>query len=344
MISAKENYLRCFRGEEPQWIPTHGMSCGEQYDYFCQPVNFRYEPRLTTPHRYNNGGLDMWGVEQITTPESMGGLQPKPGLHILDDITKWRDVIKAPDISGIDWEKACKADFAHLGISFDHKDTALSFSTDMGIFTMLVEFMGYVDALIAMYEEPEECKALFEYMTDFYCKVCECCVDIVKPDIWHIADDICAQDRPFVTNEMFKEMLLPNYDKQIKIGRDRGLPICLHMCGKCDSFLPDLVDIGVSAWEPAQTENDLAGLKARYGNKLVIIGGWDGRKQLWGEDVTYDQLYEYTKQQFDILAPGGGYCFMGGFMGMPGDKLSEKKNKWMGEIYDSLKYTYYSQD
>ena len=341
MLSEKENYLRCLRGEVPEWIPIHGMSCGEQYDFAGQPHNFRFEPRLTTPHRYRGGGLDMWGVEHTTTPESMGGLQPRCDYHILDDIRKWRDVIKAPDISNIDWEKMCRDDFKFHGLNFEHKDTAIAFSTDMSFFMMLVEFMGYTEGLLAMYEEPDEVMALFDYMCDFYCEDCEKCIDIVKPDIWHMGDDTCAQQAPMMSEEMFKRMLIPFYDRQIKIGRDRGLPISMHVCGKCESFLDDLVDIGVSIWEPAQTMNDLAGIKAKYGNKLVIVGGWDGRGSLLGKDVGYDEIYEYTKKTFDTLAPGGGYCFMGGFMGLNDGGISEQKNKWLTSIYEGLKYTYY---
>ena len=41
---------------------------------------------------------------------------PEPGNFILDDITKWRDVIKAPEVPDVDWEAMAKADFEKANI------------------------------------------------------------------------------------------------------------------------------------------------------------------------------------------------------------------------------------
>lgn len=337
MLTEKENYLRCINGGVPEWIPFHGMSCGPEFDG-QRPHNYRVEPRITTPHRYNGGGLDMWGVEHVTSDASLGALNPDTRHFILDDITKWRDVIKAPSLEGIDWEQMVKDDFAFHDLS--HDDMAIQFSTDMSYFMMLVEFMGYEDAIVAMVEEPEEVAALFDYMCDFYCEVARRYCEFCKPDIYHLADDVCAQDFPMVSPETFRELLLPYYDRQAELARELEIPISFHMCGKCEGLLDDLVGIGVSIWEPAQTTNDLGAIKAKYGNGLVIIGGWDGRDNLWRDDVTRDDIYEYTRQQFDMLAPGGGYCFVGGFMGLPGSS-SMQKNEWLMEIYNEIKYDYY---
>jgi hypothetical protein len=53
--------------------------------------------------------------------------------------------------------------------------------------------------------------------------------------------------------DMFKEFFVPLYDRQTRLGRDRGLPISYHNCGKCQTLLEPMVDIGVSVWDPAQT-------------------------------------------------------------------------------------------
>jgi len=207
MLSPKENYMKCMRGETPEYIPYHSMGCGSHLDLGGQPTNFRYAPSLVAPHHVNNrGGLDMWGVEYVTTPEAMGGLTPRIGNFLLDDIRRWRDVIKAPDISNVDWERLIKDDFKNAGIDFEHKQTAVSFSTDMSCFIQLMAMMGFTEGLLAMHEEPDEVMALFEYMTNFYCKVSECCIDIVKPDIWHMADDTCAQAAPMISESMYRLM------------------------------------------------------------------------------------------------------------------------------------------
>ena len=44
----------------------------------------------------------------MTTTMMMNGAMPKPGVIILEDITKWRDCIHAPDTSDVDWESYYK--------------------------------------------------------------------------------------------------------------------------------------------------------------------------------------------------------------------------------------------
>jgi hypothetical protein len=52
----------------------------------------------------------------------MNGAMPAPGKIILDDITKWRDVIKNPDTSQRDWEGYYKKQTDR----FDRKNKAVA--------------------------------------------------------------------------------------------------------------------------------------------------------------------------------------------------------------------------
>jgi hypothetical protein len=99
---------------------------------------------------------------------------------------------------------------------------------------------------------------------------------------------------------------------------ERGALLTMHNCGKAGCYLDDLISIGVSMWEPAQTSNDLASIKEKYGGKIVIGGGWDARGRLLEPDVTDEEIYESVRQAMLLLAPGGGYCFCGGFLGTAG--------------------------
>jgi hypothetical protein len=102
MLTEKENYLRLLRGGQPDWVPmyTFGVMPGSTE----APCNVMVEPGILSEFRRNNGGKDIWGVNFIPTRETGNALLPEPGHFILDDITKWRDVIKAPSLEGIDWE------------------------------------------------------------------------------------------------------------------------------------------------------------------------------------------------------------------------------------------------
>ncbi|MBQ1415335.1 MAG: veratrol--corrinoid protein metyltransferase, partial [Lachnospiraceae bacterium] len=93
--------------------------------------------------------------------------------------------------------------------------------------------------------------------------------------------------------------------------------------------------MGVRAWDPAQPVNDLEGIKAKYGNDLVIIGGWDPTPHIVFDDVTEEELRQSVRDTIDRLAPGGGYCWAVGLMRSVGrEENSDRKNKIIfDEVY-----------
>ncbi|MCL2151148.1 MAG: veratrol--corrinoid protein metyltransferase, partial [Coriobacteriia bacterium] len=85
----------------------------------------------------------------------------------------------------------------------------------------------------------------------------------------------------------------------------------------------------------AQTCNDLAGIKAKYGNSLVIMGGWDATPHMMTPfasatnpgGVTEEEIRQSVRDAFDQLAPGGGYVWAAGFLSYTGDEEGMRKNE-----------------
>lgn len=323
MLTPKENYLKILHGETPEWVPSYTLGAPNP-EAAKEIPSMLFEPDPISGHRLNQGGKDIWGVNYVGCDEAAGAILPEPNNFILDDIRKWRDVIKAPDLSDVDWEACAKHEMERAGL--DRKYNAVAFNTHMGFFQDLMSFMGFTNGLMALFEEPEECKALFEYLADFYCGVTEKCIDYYKPDIYTMMDDTAAWGYPFISMDMFQEFLMPVYDRQAKFARDRGIPITFHNCGKSMAFMEELHKIGVVGWDPAQCCNDLDAFKAKYGNSYVIMGGWDGRDELLGENVPDEAIWESVQKTLDRLAKDGGFIWCGGFLGAIGDKSIEHKN------------------
>ena len=337
MLSAKENFLRVVHGQDPEYVPVYTMGMirggeGVASDAIISP-DFLMQ-FITDPDH-----IDIWGVEYIPVAEANGAVIPDNKRFILNDIRDWRDMIKAPDISHIDWEKMYREELK--GKNIDRSQTAVLMNVMGSFFQNLMAFMGFTNGLCAYYEEPDEVHALYEYLSDFYYEVAVNYMDVSKPDIVSLFDDSAAWASPFISPDMFREFLLPHYARLTKLAVERGIPVSFHNCGLCEAFLDDYVDIGVNMWDPAQTCNDLAAIKKKFGRKLVIAGGWDARNNLLSDSVTYDEIYAYTKGQFDMLAPGGGYVFLGGFLGAVGDTNIAKKNDMLNRAVKELQYQYY---
>ncbi len=337
MLTEKENYLRVLNGECPEWVPQYGY--GAKYNPDNPQASIMVTPAILCEHRTKGGGKDVWGVEYVATYETGGALLPKPGDFILDDITKWRDVIKAPDISNVDWEAMAKKQLDDIGI--DRTQSAISFGLHIGYFQDLMAFMGFNEGLMALYEEPEEVEELMDYLCTFYCKVAENIIDYFEPDVLTLTDDTAAWANPFVSPEMYHELIMPFHDREAKFARDRGIPITMHNCGLSECFIEDWLAMGVNAWDPAQTCNDLDGIKAKYGNKLALAGCWDARDHLLSPDVTDEEIRESVQAVMDRLAPGGGYIFGGGFLGPVDDKEIQRKNAVLKKAVYEIGHAFY---
>ena len=331
MLTEKENLFKVYRGEIPDWIPVGRMGTAGK-----APATMMMGPPLLSPQQEKGGGRDIWGVNYVPTESTGNALIPDNSEFILplENLKNWRDIIKAPDLSGVDWETLVKERIDKSGI--DRTQTALALTMHFGYFQLLMSFMGFEDGLLAFYEEPELVHELLEYLSEFYMSVADNVLDLYKPDILSIADDTAAWGAPFISDDMYREFIAPHHDKYVKRGLNRGAFISMHNCGKCESLTDLWVEMGFTEWNPAQTCNDLLAVKARLGNKLVISGGWDGRGRLMEPDVTDEEIRQSVRDTIDKLAPGGGFCWGGGFLGALDDP--EPKRKTAVVIDEATKY------
>jgi len=338
-LTEKENYMRLLRGEQPEWVP--------RYTYAPNPEGTPVAACTVGPgflhrHFYEPGiSKDIWGVTHVPVPEAGGTKMPEPNNFILTDIRKWRDVIRAPDLTGINWEAMAKKDIDELAVN--REDTALVLSIMAEPFLKLVSFMGFSEGLCAMYEEPGEVAALLEYITDFTTEVGERCIDYYKPDIFGIADDTATWKNPFFSLNMYRRLIKPHHARMARLATDRGIPVEMHCCGRCEDFIDDWRDFGIVSWNPAQTSNDLAAIKNKYGNGLVINGGWDSTAELQDPNASEEAVKQSVRDSIDRYAPEGGYAFAGSFLGPLNDETTIRKNRWISEEVRSYGVAFYKK-
>jgi hypothetical protein len=346
MLSPKENYLRCLSGEVPEYVP--------EYTLFAFPgleevANCILEPPPLLPHRLGGSDKDIFGVPYVGSESTMGAIMPANDRFILDldDMPHWGDFIKTPDFSDIDWEQVVSEQFK--AVNLDRDRTAVAMGLHFGYFQHLVSFMGFENCMIAFYEYPDEVHELFDYISDFFMDVCDKTIDLYKPDALCLMDDTASENSPFISPAMWKEFLFPYHDKFAKRGRERGLPMTFHNCGRAEAFIPLMRELGIKAWEPAQTANDLVGVKKTYGNDFIILGGWEGRGRLLEpmaspenpDGLTEEELRQSVRDVINTLAPGGGYCWMGYFMPSSEDDPVAAKNTIISDEAKRLRMDFY---
>ncbi len=338
-LSPGENYMRMLNHEIPEWVPiwTVGLPLYIEEPMPLIPVG----PSITAPHMPpDSDGIDLFGVKWVGTEETGGAKLPEPNNFILDDITKWRDVIKVPDFSDVDWEKEAKKDLEMFKV--DRSVSAVAQNVFIGVFQTFVSFMGFTEGLIAMSEEPEEVEALIHYITDFYTDIAEKYFDYLRPDAFFLVDDTASQMAPFMSEEMFRRFFVPCYKKLARKANEYGIPIQFHNCGLAANFIEICHDeVGVIAWDPAQTMNDLLGFKKKWGREIAIVGGFDPSGDLLLPDCPDELIRQAVRDTIDTYAPDGGYAFCGMFVGPIGDENLIRKEKVLEQEVIDYGATFY---
>jgi len=338
-LSERDNFMMVINGETPEWVPRYGMFGADPYAKYplavagvmssVIPFNFNPENRSYT---------DIFGVEYVATKETGWASLPVPGKFILDDIRKWPEIIaKLPDLSNVDWEAVCKSDVEKL--PYNPKDFAMTYGGvgGMGFFMPLMDLMGFTNGLIAMSEEPEEVAAFFDALADWYCLGIKNTIDRYPVDIFTTGDDTAAAQQPFMSPKAYHDLIKPYVARTTKFAQDRGLPVMMHCCGRCEDFLEDWIDFGVNSWNPAQVSNDLDGIKKKYGNKMVLIGCWDSQGDAGYHFATEDVVRQAVRDTIDRYAPGGGFMFWGSSYGPDDDPQTENRKRWITEEYEAYR-------
>ena len=333
-----QQYLNVMNGEVPEWVPRNPGLIGPANVYSTTPGNAKSLSSAAFPRKRNKDGssFDMFGVKHVPTVETGGMSLPEPNNFILDDVRKWRDVIKVPDLNAVDWELQCKRDLDGVG---NFGPYVVTLGTHVGYFQHLMNFMGFNNGLVALFEEPEEVKALYEYLSDFYCGMLEQQMKYWGEyiDQLGLTDDTATSKNPFISPEMYREMVKPYAARLAKYGTDRGMHIAMHNCGRCEDSIEDWRDFGVNAWNPAQVENDLDGIKAKYGNSLVLVGCWDSQGPAGWPDASEELVRESVRECIMHYGKGGGFMFYASSYGAIGDEDAENKKRWITEAYEAYR-------
>ena len=323
MLSEKDNFMRALAGEVPEYVP--------RYNSMLSPP-----PAIFSGSRVNGVGRDVFGVEWSSEGSAVAAAMPKMDKFILEDIRDWGDVIKFPDFSGIDWESMAKKDLANFDPSFARSGGTVI----QGFFQCLMSFMGFTNGLIAIHEEPEEVKALLNYLCDGYLSYADAYLKAYKPDFITFGDDIAHERAPFVSLETFRDVFAPVWRRYISFFKERGYLAMHHNCGKFDLFVDDIVDMGFNAWEPAQPANDLMAIKKKYGNKFMITGSFETRPFVPHLNVTEEQCRAAVRDVIDRLAVGGGYCFITiGYLDQT--PVFVQRMQWINDEFEKYRMTFY---
>ena len=209
----------------------------------------------------------MFGVEWVYV-DVAGGSMEKPGNpHLIDDISQWKEKVVFPDIDSWDWAGSAEKSKEYLS---NGKANVLTFLNGCW-FERLVSFMGFENAAMAVIDEDQipDVKDLVHELTSLYIRLVDKCEEYYDLDGYQIHDDWGSQKSPFFSEEVAREIFLPEMKRLVDHVHSKGKFFDMHSCGHIEDRCNIFVEAGFDSWTPMPMNNTQK-LYEDWGDKIMI--------------------------------------------------------------------------
>ena len=150
----------------------------------------------------------------------------------------------------------------------------------VNVFESIHPVCGHEHMLVGMAMDPEWVKD----MADTYANLTIALMDRLfeqegEPDgIWFY-EDMGYKGSPFMSPQMYCEIIQPAHRLTCEYAHRRGLPVIMHSCGFVEPLLPHMIDAGIDCLQVIEVKAgmDLLRIHRDWGDKIALMGGIDVR-------------------------------------------------------------------
>lgn len=210
---------------------------------------------------------------------------PKPEVQGPGLITGEEDYLRIrPDILPMDAVEQMMGQIQ--GVLPDYqKGDCLVWYTINGFFWFPRELFGVENHLYSFYDEPELYHKICSDLADWHIHVINEFAKYMKADFMTIAEDMSYNLGPMISEEMFREFMLPYYKKIIPEIKKYGTKVFVDSDGDISKAIPWFLEAGVDGVLPLERQAgvDLIQYRKEFPN-LLMIGGFDKMCMLKGKE------------------------------------------------------------
>ncbi|MCL2707866.1 MAG: hypothetical protein FWF03_01990 [Defluviitaleaceae bacterium] len=255
------------------------------------------ETEETVLTRDGNGALLRRHKKHDTTPEHVDF-----AVKCREDWNKVRGMLLEPDERRINFEGYRSA----KQYAKEHKKFFMS--SGVNVFELMHPVCGHEYMLMGMALDPE----WIEDMVKVYSDLSLALQDILfakegLPDgVWYY-EDMGFKNRPFMSPQMYMDLIFPAHKRTFGYARERKLPVTVHSCGYVEPLIPGLLEAGMDCLQVIEIKAgmDLLRIYKEYGDRLSLMGGIDVRTLYSNDRAVIDRELE---SKIPIVKKNYGYC------------------------------------
>jgi MtaA/CmuA family methyltransferase len=174
-----------------------------------------------------------------------------------------------------------------------------------GPFSQVAFMMGVEGVLTAMTDQPEELKAAVQLRVPFAITWAEQVAEMGAPSVW-IGEGVASGS--MISAAHYVNFVLP-FEQQVTAKLlELGIPVALHICGKADNLLAEMVRSGTDCLE-IDWQVDLEAAKACVGSQVSLKGNLHTTRVAL---ATPSEIYEDACRAIKAAKPGGGFILSSG--------------------------------
>lgn len=195
--------------------------------------------------------------------------------------------------------------WSRLVAEYKNRDYPLGLGQLHGFFGTPRYWMGVEELLVKYHDDPEMMRDMNSYLADFWIALFDGVLREVDVDTVFIWEDMCYRGGPLISPEMFREFILPGYQKLTSFLRDYGIKITwVDSDGDVWKLLPLWIEGGVTAVFPFEVAAGMDIVEVRKAfPKLGILGGIDKRALIKGKEAIDQEL----ENKVPFMLQHGGY-------------------------------------
>ncbi len=167
---------------------------------------------------------------------------------------------------------------------------------------------GHEYMLLGMAMDPDWVKDMVTTYADFTIRHLNLLFDREGiPDAMWYFEDMGFKERPFMSPEMYEQIVEPGHAKLFEHSHSLGLKVIIHSCGFVEPLVPGLIDAGMDCLQAMEVKAgmDMPRLAERFGGKISFCGNIDIRVIASNDRKAIDA--ELEKKIPPVLDAGSGY-------------------------------------
>ncbi|MCK5805600.1 MAG: hypothetical protein KAI66_22400 [Lentisphaeria bacterium] len=177
----------------------------------------------------------------------------------------------------------------------------------VNVFEQMHPICGHEHMLVGMALDPDWVRDMVKTYSDLTVNLMEILFEREgQPDgIWFY-EDMGFKFRPFMSPQMYREIVFPGHKKTIDYCHSLGMKVIMHSCGFVEPLLPGIIEAGVDCLQVMEVKAgmDPLRIKREYGDELVLFGGMDACN-LVANDI--DAIRAELAEKIPLLMKDFGY-------------------------------------